>query len=148
MQVLFALLLLVSALTFPLGATLPLLTVDRLYFFEEAPSLVAILLQLWTDGDRLLAFVVCLASLVFPLMKLTALFLGGFGAATSIVRHLHALGRWSMMDVLIVALVIFAAKTSGFATAVTQPGLWFYLASALSAALASLVLEKVRAVSK
>ncbi len=36
-----------------------------------------------------------------------------------------------MLDVVLVALVIFAAKTSGLATAFTQPGLWFFAASAV-----------------
>lgn len=45
------------------------------------------------------------------------------------------LSKWSMMDVLLVAIVIFAAKTSGLAEAFTQPGLWFYAASSMLAGL-------------
>ena len=47
------------------------------------------------------------------------------------------LSNWSMLDVVLVALVIFAAKTSGLATAATKPGLWFFAASALLTAVAS-----------
>ena len=46
-----------------------------------------------------------------------------------------------MLDVLLVALVIFAAKTSGLAAAFTQPGLWLFTASAVLTAVAS-ALEK------
>ena len=54
-----------------------------------------------------------------------------------------ALSKWSMLDVLLVALVIFAAKTSGVATALTLPGLWFFGASVvLTAAGAALVGSK------
>ena len=42
-----------------------------------------------------------------------------------------------MLDVVLVALVIFAAKTSGLATASTQPGLWFFAASVILTAAAS-----------
>jgi paraquat-inducible protein A len=42
-----------------------------------------------------------------------------------------------MLDVVLVALVIFAAKTSGLATAFTKPGLWFFAASAVLTATAS-----------
>ncbi len=42
-----------------------------------------------------------------------------------------------MMDVLLVAIVIFATKTSGLAQAFTQPGLWFYAGSSLAVALLS-----------
>ena len=47
-------------------------------------------------------------------------------AATGHSGWLRALSNWSMLDVVLVALVIFAAKTSGLATAFTQPGLWFF----------------------
>ena len=40
-----------------------------------------------------------------------------------------------MMDVMLVAIVVFAAKSSGLANAVSQPGLWFYAASTLIAGL-------------
>ena len=50
-------------------------------------------------------------------------------------RLLPLLSRWSMMDVMLVAVVIVAAKTSGLASAFTQPGLWFYAASAIAAGL-------------
>jgi paraquat-inducible protein A len=42
-----------------------------------------------------------------------------------------------MLDVVLVSLVIFAAKTSGLATAFTKPGLWFFAASAVLTAVAS-----------
>jgi len=44
------------------------------------------------------------------------------------------LSKWSMMDVLLVAIVIFATKSSGLAQAFTQPGLWFYAGSSLAVA--------------
>ena len=50
-----------------------------------------------------------------------------------------------MMDVLLVALVVFAAKTSGFATAVAQPGVWFYAVSALAGAAAAGLIKRVAA---
>ena len=47
-----------------------------------------------------------------------------------------------MMDVLLVALVIFAAKTSGLANAFAQPGLWFYATSAIAGAIAAGLLKR------
>jgi paraquat-inducible protein A len=86
--------------------------------------------------------VVALASVLFPAVKLVWLQLGVAGTAGRWLGHLHALGRWSMMDVLLVALVVFAAKTSGLAEAVTRPGVWFYAASTLAAAGAALLLDR------
>ena len=62
---------------------------------------------------------------------------GGHGAEARIPAWLRALSNWSMLDVVLVALVIFAAKTSGLATAFTKPGLWFFAASAVLTATAS-----------
>jgi len=42
------------------------------------------------------------------------------------------LAKWSMLDVLLVAIAIFAAKTSGLASAVSQPGLWFFAISTIT----------------
>ena len=47
-----------------------------------------------------------------------------------------------MMDVLLVALVIFAAKTSGLANAFAQSGMWFYAGSAISGAIAAALLKR------
>lgn len=132
-----------------LGLTLPLVRFEKLYFFEETPSLIAIITTLWLDGSTLLAILVALFSAVFPIAKLLAVMLeavgansGGESRAGLIGGLLPVLSKWSMMDVMLVALVIVAAKTSGVADAFTQPGLWFYAASALSVTAAHYILRK------
>lgn len=137
-----ALLVLFSSVSFALGLVLPLMTLDRLWVFSDTPSLVDVVVQLWTDGSTPLAVIVLLVSIAFPAAKLVWLQLVVAGVTQRGLSHLHALGRWSMMDVLVVALVVFAAKTSGLAEAVTQPGLWCYGAAAIAAAAAAQMLER------
>lgn len=123
------LLLLGASLTFALGVTLPLMQIDRLYFFTTTPSLIEITSSLWTHGDYAIAVVTALFSLIFPLAKLAVLHVAAFpdaSGARRIPSWFKALARWSMLDVLVVALVIFAAKTSGLASAAAKPGLWFF----------------------
>ena len=77
--------------------------------------------------------IIALFSLVFPRLKLGC-FTWPPMAASARSEHpgwFQALSNWSMLDVVLVALVIFAAKTSGLATAFTRPGLWFFAASAM-----------------
>lgn len=135
--------LLAATLTFPLGVVLPLISVERLFLFTDRPSLVAMVQGLWSGGDYLLATLIALFSLVFPAFKLALLHLsayGGEGWQPSVPAWLKGLANWSMLDVVLVAIVIFAAKTSGLATAFTQPGLWFFAASvALTATAAALI---------
>ncbi len=133
-----AVLLVLAPFTLALGLTLPVVRFDTLYIFAERPSLVDIVATLWDGGEWALAALVALLSIVLPVLKLVGiaaelLSLQGEGRAIGI-RWLSQLSRWSLMDVLLVALVIVSVKTSGLAAAVTQPGLWFYTASAVIAA--------------
>lgn len=147
MKQLIAPMLLVASFCFALGITLPLIAVDRLFVFSEEPSLVAIVSGLWTEGDRALAAVVALFSLVLPALKLLLLHAAAYdrnGTMGHLSGRLHALARWSMLDVVLVAIVIFAAKTSGLATAISKPGLWFFAASVVFTAAVSAAVERDR----
>lgn len=145
MRSLTPLILFAASACFALGIVLPLIHVDRLYFFSDEPSLIGMVAALWSGGDWLLASVVALFSVVFPAMKLGLLHNAAYaqvGNAASIPSWFRALSNWSMLDVVLVALVIFAAKTSGLATAFTKPGLWFFAASVVLTATASALIKR------
>lgn len=134
-----AFLLVAAAASFALGVTLPLMRFESFYVFSTDASLVEVIGSLWTEADRLLALLVGLVSIVFPLAKLllvAAELMAGAPQAGrgALSRLVPVLSKWSMMDVLLVAIVIFATKTSGLAQAFTQPGLWFYAGSSLAVA--------------
>lgn len=131
--------LVLAPLFFGLGVVLPLVRFETLYFFDRSPSLLGVVAALWAGDDAVLAIVVALISIVFPVIKMIAIAAEalGDGFESAFARSvLPQLSRWSLMDVVLVALVIMAAKTGGIAQAFSQPGLWFYAASALMAALA------------
>ncbi len=136
MRYLLPLLLLISAVSFGLGITLPLIRFEKLYFFAETPSLLGVVTGLWNKGDVGLAALVAAFSLLFPLVKLFTVFEAAFGSG-KFPAWAGALSKWSMMDVLLVAILVFAAKTSGLATAVSQPGIWFFALSTVTAAIAA-----------
>lgn len=148
MRILASLLTVASAFMLALGISQPLMRFDKLFILEETPSLIGIIATLYSDGDAVLAVVVALVSIAFPITKimLIASILASptpNGAPPPRWKAwLGALSKWSMMDVVLVALAIFAAKTSGLAQAVSQPGLWFYAASALFGAIASTMSNK------
>ena len=140
-------LLVLSTLCLAFGLVLPLVRFEKLYFFNETPSLIDIVLSLWGQGSGGLALLVALFSIVFPVIKLFGIALEATAPprvdakAGWLARLLPVLGKWSMMDVMLVALVIVAAKTSGMASAFTQPGLWFYAASAIMTGLLQMKLR-------
>ncbi|MDF1607988.1 paraquat-inducible protein A [Hoeflea sp. YIM 152468] len=139
MRLILALALVVAPLFFGLGIVLPLIRFETLYFFDQSPSLLGVIAALWTGDDPVLAVVVGLVSVVFPAIKMAAIAAEAVGVERRsglAARLLPQLSRWSLMDVVLVALVIVAAKTGGIAQAFSQPGLWFYAGSALTAAVA------------
>ena len=147
MRLLPPILLFVATIAFALGVTLPLIRIERLYFFTEEPSLVGMVAALWQTGDPLLAMVIALFSIIFPAVKLILLHVAahsGRAAHDRLPSWLRGLSNWSMLDVVLVALVIFAAKTSGLATAFTKPGLWFFALSVVLTVAVSGLLRRER----
>ncbi len=145
MRYVAASILFAATFSYALGITLPLIEVKRLVFFTNEPSLIGMIGSLWQGGDALLAVIVALFSVLFPAVKLAMLHVAAYGGAPGEVRvpaTLRALAGWSMLDVLLVALVIFAAKTTGLATAFTRPGLWFFTASVVLTAAASALAKR------
>ncbi len=139
-----------ATFSFALGITLPLIRVDRFLILSDEPSLVAMVASLWNAGEWAIASLILAFSIVFPAMKLYLLHAAAFSAADDGHRlpgWFRNLSNWSMLDVVLVALVIFAAKTSGLATAITQPGLWFFAGSVALTVLAA-ALVKSRAAAK
>ena len=150
MRLAFPLVLFSATFSLALGIVLPLIRVERLFLFSDEPSLIAMIAGLWSEGDRLLAGIIGLFSVVFPCTKLGLLHIAAYageGAGLHVPDWIRAMANWSMLDVVLVALVIFAAKTSGLATAYTMPGLWFFAASAVLTAAASQMAKRLRPIS-
>ncbi|UVC07300.1 paraquat-inducible protein A [Rhizobium sp. TH2] len=135
MRIVLPVLFVLAPFLFAFGITLPLMTFEKLFFFEENPSLTGIIWSLYDNGDYALALVVALFSIAFPFAKMVAITaeaLAAPGEASGwFAKFVPFLTKWSMMDVMLVAIVIAAAKTSGLANAFTEAGLWCYAGSAL-----------------
>lgn len=135
--------LLIAAVSFGLGITLPLVRFEKFWLFAETPSLIEVITDLYKSGEILLAIAVCAFSIIFPVIKMAATFQSAFNGKKP-RAWTSALSKWSMMDVLLVAILILAAKTTGLAQAFSQPGLWFYGLSSIAIAVASLGLSAKR----
>ncbi|MGI9350207.1 MAG: paraquat-inducible protein A [Rhizobiaceae bacterium] len=129
-------LLMIASVSYGLGISLPLMRFEKLWFFSETPSLLTIVGDLWQQEEIFLTLVIVAFSLLFPALKLVTAHQAVFTNKPA-SGWTAALAKWSMMDVLLVAIVVFAAKTSGLASAVSQPGIWFFALSAITVAVAS-----------
>ncbi|RQR51780.1 PqiA/YebS family transporter subunit [Burkholderia sp. Bp9126] len=86
----------------------------------------------WTSGDWALAVVVFVASVLVPMLKLAILALQAIAAhrgtpwrpleRTRLHRLVERVGRWSMLDVFVVALTIALVHFGSFAEITPGPG--------------------------
>jgi paraquat-inducible protein A len=117
------------------GLTLPALTVDRFFIFTDRFSILQAMARLMEEGEWLLAAAVLLFSVLFPAAKILFAFWLWHGVDPrgprfhKIAHRLEVLGKWSMLDVLVAALMIFSIKASAVADATAQPGLYLFMAS-------------------
>lgn len=132
------LLFLVSAGLLAAGVNLPIVSVTRFFFFTEDASILGAITSLFNDGEYLLAATIAVFSVVFPALKIViadfvwrARGVGHSGAEHGL-RTLDLLGKWSMLDVLVVALLVFSAKASGLADASSQPGLYLFFGAVVT----------------
>ena len=100
--------LLIAAISFGLGISLPLVRLERLYFFTETPSLINVISGLWIDSNFALSAIILLFSIIFPIAKLFTAFHTTLNAG-ELPNWITVLGKWSLMDVLLVAILVFAA---------------------------------------
>ncbi len=119
------------------GLRLPLLTLEKFWFFSNTVSLYSALVQLYAEREWGLFALIGLFSVVFPIIKLLLLALvWNFEAAASAThrRHMKWLAeysKWSMLDVFVVALVVVSVKLGTVAEAHTREGIYFFAASVI-----------------
>jgi paraquat-inducible protein A len=130
------------------GVSLPVLTVTQFFVFEDAFSLLGAAATLFAEGEFLIGLIVAVFTLILPPAKLIL----GFSVwrwadaegrvAGRAVALLEAIGRWAMMDVLILAIVVVTLKSSWLADVSTAPGLYCFAASSVLAMIAGLLLKR------
>ena len=103
--------------------------------------------RLFRDGDFVIAAVVFLASMLIPLMKLMGLFFL-VGTAqfrmtrwkklrTWVYRVIETVGRWAMLDVFVLAVLVSLVKLKRLATIIPGPGLFAFTCVVVLTILAS-----------
>ncbi len=130
------------------GLTLPVVKLTWLYFFDNKHSILSVIWVLFQDREYLLSGVLLIFSILFPLTKLGYLLvlyfrrLNNYLPGPRLLYILSWLGRWSMLDVLVLALVVFYTKQTGVADATVLPGIYFFALSVLLTMWASELAEQ------
>jgi len=125
-------LLVITAIMLAVGLSAPILTLEKFFIIENTFSIFSGLLQLLEEGRIFLFVIISLFSVVMPIIKLGVLFrlLGStVGSSETLHRYLHLMhqyGKWSMLDVFVVALLVVAVKLGAVASVETHYGLYAF----------------------
>ena len=128
-----------SAILLVLGATLPLITVSKLIFISNQVSLIRGVYELLLEGQVVVFVIVFVFSIVLPLLKMYFLFRVIFTGQRHSekmkrnIKYMHDYGRWAMLDVMVVALLIVTVKLGAMASVEVHAGLYLFGASVLIA---------------
>ena len=130
-------LLLLATILLLVGLVAPLLTISQFVFVRNSFSVVSGILELYRHGQILLFMLITFFSVILPLLKLWVLFrvlVDRRSHRSGVKRYLHMMhdyGRWSMLDVLVVAILIVMVKLGTFATVQVHFGLYVFCAAVL-----------------
>jgi paraquat-inducible protein A len=137
------LLLAAAFLLFGTGVFFPFFHVTKFWVFGSAVSVVGGIITLFREGEYFLFTVLTLFTLVFPAIKLGLLAIIWLEREHDLakVRRLHgwveSLGKWSMLDVFVVAILIVAMKSAAVAEIHIGVGLYLFTFSVVITQLAS-----------
>ncbi len=136
-------LIVAALLLFGTGIFFPFFHVTKFWVFDDAVSVVGGIITLFREGEYFLFAVLTLFTLVFPCIKLGLLAIVWLEREQDLarVRRLHAwvesLGKWSMLDVFVVAILIVAMKSAAVANIHIGVGLYLFTFSVIATQFAS-----------
>jgi paraquat-inducible protein A len=130
-------LIILATVFFALGIILPAIRFTTVYVWTNEHSIASIIWALYKNDELFLCFVIFMFSIVFPFLKLFYLLTlvtspdmePQFRARS--ISAMEWLGRYSMTDVMVLALLIFYVNSSGYTEAKVGNGMYFFAASAL-----------------
>ena len=127
----------IAAVLFLIGIFLPMITLTKFYIANNSFSIISGLVELLKDGKFILFILIAGFSLVFPILKIGVLFkmlTAKTMTAVKLKRYLHLMheyGRWAMLDVMVVSILIVTVKLGAIASIKVHMGLYVFGAAVL-----------------
>ncbi len=129
------LLLGITLLLLVAGLFAPIITLNKFILIENTFSVFSGTVELLKEGQLFLFILIAGFSIVVPLLKLAVLhtlLTSKETAAKNIDRYLHWMhlyGKWSMLDVFVVAVLVVAVKLGAIASVEMRYGLYLFAAA-------------------
>lgn len=120
-----------SVLLLVAGMNMPLMNIQKMVFWENDYSVITGTLGLYEDEEYFLAALIFFFSIVFPILKLILLTVVWFcrfddAGRGRILQWLSRLGKWSMLDVFVVAVLVVAMKLGPMAQVTPKAGIYVF----------------------
>lgn len=137
------LMLLLSLALFLAGLFRPFTQVTKLWLFDNDVSVYTGLITLFQERELFLFGILLVFTVCFPFIKITALLVLWLkpGLKPEQMARVHSfvanLGKWSMLDVFVVAVLVVLLRAGGLATIKAQDGLLLFCASVVLTQIAS-----------
>lgn len=130
-------LLFFSFIAFILGISLPIFSLEKFFLLVDSFSMLTGIYQLWIQGEYLLALIIMIFSVCIPLYKFVlCLRITACNMLDKrrlpMVNQLLFIGKWSMADVFLIAILAATLKLGGLASVTAHIGLLFFGFSVLS----------------
>ncbi|MDA3933982.1 MAG: paraquat-inducible protein A [Gammaproteobacteria bacterium] len=143
----FLLIFVVACILLILGLTMPAFTNDRLGHDPQSLSILRGAVSLSELGSPGFMIIIILFSAVFPTAKLIAmlvlwLFSFEVDSERRIMRWLEILGKWSMLDVFVIATTIGASHLKLLNKTTIETGIYVFGLAIFISMLASVLLRK------
>ncbi|WP_319946226.1 paraquat-inducible protein A [Methylophaga thiooxydans] len=125
-------LLVISSILLIAGLFLPMLTITQFIVIRNDFSVISGITELWKAGQYILFIVIACFSVVVPLTKIALLFKllqndnRPHPIKMKLLRLIHDYGRWAMLDVMVVAMLIVTVKMGAIASIQIHPGLYVF----------------------
>jgi paraquat-inducible protein A len=131
------------------GIFLPFTSVTKLWLFENQVSVYRGLIVLWKAGELFLFLILFVFTILFPFVKINSL-LGLWlwprleqEQARRMYHFVSNLGKWSMLDVFVMAILVLTVKSSGVANIQVGTGFFLFFVSVMLTQTASLWTGKI-----
>lgn len=137
-----------SGILLVVGLSLPLMKVEKMIFWKNEYSVITGILGLMHDQEYFLAAILFFFSVVFPAIKLITLGIlwqvkFDETKRRRILEWLGVLGKWSMLDVFVVAILIVAVKLGPLANVEPKIGVYVFSLAIAAAILTTMQVEKL-----
>jgi paraquat-inducible protein A len=124
--------LLIAAIILYIPANvLPMMHTSSL-FGSQSDTIMSGVVYFWTSGSWYLALIIFFASIMVPLLKMIAIILllisvqlhsrWQLNQRARLYRLVEIVGRWSMLDIYVVAVIVSLVQLQGLATILPGPG--------------------------